>query len=165
MAFLLARTVRGFEIRMLGLSPQAAGYAGVNAVSTTLLLVAFSAGAAGLAGVGEVAGIHRRLIEPNSISLGYGYTAIIVALLARGNPLATILTALFLGWVFASGDVMRVTLRLPVQITGVINGMVLLFIICSEPLLRYKLVRREPPPEPATAPEASAESSAGGGAA
>ncbi len=152
-AFLLARTVRGFEIRMLGLSPQAASYAGVNAITTTLLLVALSAGAAGLAGVGEVAGIHRRLIEPNSISLGYGYTAIIVALLARGNPLASILTALFLGWVFAAGDVMRVGLRLPVQITGVINGMVLLLVICSEPLLRYRLVRRRPAaPRPDEAP-------------
>jgi ABC-type uncharacterized transport system permease subunit len=102
-----------------------------------------SAGAAGLAGVGEVAGIHHRLVDPNSISLGYGYTAIIVALLARGNPLATILTALFMGFVFASGDIMKVSLRLPSQMPSVINGLVLLFLVCSEPLLRYRLVRRE----------------------
>ena len=140
-AFLIMRMRLGFEIRMMGESPAAARYAGVNFFSTTLILVFLSAGAAGLAGVGEVAGIHHRLIEPNSISLGFGYTAIIVALLARGSPLAAILTALFLGWVFASGDIMKVALRLPFQITGVINGLVLLFIICSEPLLRYRLVR------------------------
>lgn len=147
-AFLLWRMKLGFEIRMLGESIEAARYAGVNFFGTTLLLVLFSAGAAGLAGVGEVAGIHHRLIEPNSISLGYGYTAIIVALLARGNPLGTVLTAFFLGLVFASGDVMKVSLGLPFQMTGVINGLVLLFIICAEPLIRYRLVRVEGPSAP-----------------
>lgn len=140
-AFLLARTRAGFEIRMMGEGPDAARYAGVNFLRTTLLLILVAAGAAGLAGVGEVAGIHHRLTEPNSISLGYGYTAIIVALLARGNPLLVIVTAFFLGMVFAAGDVMRVSLRLPTQMTSVISGMVLLFLICTEPLLRYRLAR------------------------
>ena len=140
-AFLINRMRLGFEVRMIGEGPAAARYAGVNFLTTTLILVSLAAGAAGLAGVGEVAGIHHRLVEPNSISLGFGYTAIIVALLARGSPLAAILTALFMGWVFASGDVMKVALRLPFQITGVINGLVLLFIIRSEPLLRYRIER------------------------
>ena len=142
MVLLLSRSRLGFEIRLMGESPSAARYAGVDFFSTTLLLVALSAGAAGLAGVGEVAGIHHRLIDPVSISLGYGFTAIIVALLARGNPYAVIITALFMGLVFASGDIMKVALGLPGQITGVINGLILLFVICTEPLLRYKLVRR-----------------------
>ena len=147
--FLLARMRLGFEIRMMGESPEAAHYAGVNFLRTTILLVLLSAGAAGLAGVGEVAGIHKKLLEPNSISLGYGYTAIIVALLARGNPLATLATALLLGWVFASGDVMKVSLRLPDQMTGVINGLLLLCVICVEPLLRYRFVRDIPASPPA----------------
>ncbi len=145
--FLLTRMQLGFEIRMMGESTNAARYAGVNFLSTTLILVLLSAGAAGLAGVGEVAGIHHRLIEPNSISFGFGFTAIIVALLARGNPLAAIFPALFLGWVFASGDIMKVALGLPFQITGVINGLVLLFIICSEPFLRFRLERLPKPSE------------------
>ncbi len=139
--FLLSRMKLGFEIRMMGESPEAAHYAGVSFLTTTVLLVLLSAGAAGLAGVGEIAGIHKKLLEPTSISQGFGYTAIIVALLARGNPLATLATALLLGWVFASGDVMKVALRLPDQMTGVINGLLLLCIICIEPLLRYRLVR------------------------
>ena len=142
--FLLTRMKLGFEIRMLGESPEAARYAGVNFLRTTVLLVLLSAGAAGLAGVGEVAGIHKKLLEPDSISLGYGYTAIIVALLARGKPLATLATALLLGWVFASGDVMKVSLRLPDQMTGVINGTLLLCLICIEPLLRYRFVKDTP---------------------
>lgn len=141
--FLLWRMTLGFEIRVMGESPQAAYYAGINFFSTTMLLVLLSAGAAGLAGVGEVAGIHRKLIEPTSISLGYGYTAIIVALIARGNPLAVIPTALFFGLIFASGDVMKVSLKLPAQMVDVINGLILLCIICAEPLLRYKFIRRQ----------------------
>jgi ABC-type uncharacterized transport system permease subunit len=140
-AFLVTRMRLGFEIRLMGENPIAARYAGVNILFATTMLVALSAGAAGLAGVGEVAGIHHRLIEPNSISLGFGYTAIIVAMLARGSPIAAVFTALFLGWVFASGDIMKVTLGLPFQITGVINGLVLLFIISSEPLLRFRIER------------------------
>ena len=139
--FLLSRMKLGFEIRMMGESPEAARYAGVNFLRTTILLVLLSAGAAGLAGVGEVAGIHKKLLEPNSISLGFGYTAIIVALLARGNPLATFATALLIGWIFASGDVMKVSLRLPTQMTDVINGLLLLCIICVEPFLRYRFVK------------------------
>ncbi len=141
--FLLWRMVLGFDIRIMGESPQAASYAGINFFNTTILLVLLSAGAAGLAGVGEVAGIHHKLLEPNSISLGYGYTAIIVALIARGNPLAVIPTALFFGLIFASGDVMKVSLKLPAQMIDVINGLILLCIICAEPLLRYKFVRSQ----------------------
>lgn len=139
--FLLARTTLGFEIRMMGLSQDAARYAGVNFLRTTLVLMLIAGGAAGLAGVGEVAGIHGRLVGPNDISLGYGYTAIIVALLARGHALVAILTSLFLGMVFASGDVVRVALRMPFQVTEVISGLILFFLICGEPLMRYRLRR------------------------
>jgi simple sugar transport system permease protein len=140
-AWLLTKTRFGFEVRMMGESPDAARYAGVDSFRTTLVLVLVSAGAAGLAGVGEVAGIHHRLVDPASLSVGYGYTAIIVALLARRDPLAALVTAAFLGWVAASGDVMQVALRLPSQITGVTQGLVLLCIIGVEPFLRYRLVR------------------------
>lgn len=139
--FLLQRTRLGFEIRTLGGSPKAAHYAGINFTRTTVLLALVAAGAAGLAGVGEVAGIHHRLVEPTQLSLGYGYTAIIVALLARGNPVAVLATALLLGLVSASGDVARVTLRMPLQITEVISGLILFFLISAEPFLRYRLSR------------------------
>jgi general nucleoside transport system permease protein len=151
--FMLRRMKLGFDIRIMGESPDAARYAGINFFSTTMLLVLLSAGAAGLAGVGEVAGIHHKLLEPNSISLGYGYTGIIVALLSRGNPLGTIPAALFLGLIFASGDVMKAGLGLPTQMVDVMNGLVLICIICAEPLLRYRFVRQRKDASPVTAPE------------
>jgi general nucleoside transport system permease protein len=138
---LLARSTLGFEIRMMGASPSAARYAGVNFLRTTIVLMLIAGGAAGMAGVGEVAGIHGRLVGPYDVALGYGYTAIIVALLARRNPLGAIVSALFLGFVFAAGDIIKVTLRLPFQITDVISGLVLFFLICSEPLIQYRLKR------------------------
>jgi general nucleoside transport system permease protein len=151
--FMLRQMKLGFDIRVMGESPDAARYAGINFFSTTMILVLLSAGAAGLAGVGEVAGIHRKLLEPNSISLGYGYTGIIVALLARGNPLGTIPAALFLGLVFASGDVMKAGLGLPTQMVDVINGLVLICIICAEPLLRFRFVRQGKDASPLPKPE------------
>jgi len=140
--FLLARSKLGFELRVLGGSPEAARYAGMNVFRVTLALTLLSAGAAGLAGVGEVAGIHHRLLAPEQISLGYGYTAIIVALLARGQPLAAIPTALLLGVIFAAGDVAKVSLGMPAQVTGVMSGLVLLCLLAAEPLIRYRVVRR-----------------------
>lgn len=139
LAFFLARTRLGFEIRVLGGNPAAARYAGISPSRTLLVAMLISAGAAGLAGVGEVAGIHHKLLFPTQVSLGYGYAAIIVAWLARGSPLAAILTALFLGLIFSSGDVMKVTLQMPFRITDVFNGLILFFLIGGERLLRYRV--------------------------
>ena len=139
LALLLYRMRLGYEIRVLGESPETARYAGINPLRATVIVMLISAGAAGLAGVGEVAGIHHRLLAPTQISLGYGYTAIIVAWLARGNPLAAILSALLMGFIFASGDVAKVALRIPAQIVDVMNGLLLFFLIGGERLLYYRI--------------------------
>ena len=138
-ALLLARTRLGFAIRVQGHSPDAARYAGINPIRTILIVMVLAGGAAGLAGVGEVGGIHHRLLDPNQISLGFGYAAIIVAWLARGSPAASILTAVFLGLIFASGDVMRVSLQMPARVTDVFNGLILFCLIGSERLLYVRL--------------------------
>lgn len=138
LAFLLSRTRAGFEIRALGHNPAAARYAGMDPLRTTLLVMIISGGAAGLAGVGEVAGIHHKLLAPEQVSLGYGYAAIIVAWLARGSPLVAIVTALLLGLIYTTGDVMKVALQMPARVTDVFNGLILFFLIGSERLLSYR---------------------------
>lgn len=138
-AFLLNRTRLGFEIRVQGQSPDAARYAGINTLRTTLAVMVLSGGAAGLAGVGEIAGIHHKLLDPNHVSLGFGYAAIIVAWLARGNPLAAIITATLLGLIYTSGDVVKVSLQMPFRVTDVFNGLILFFLIGSERLLYYRV--------------------------
>lgn len=138
--WLLRHTRLGFSIRVMGDGPEAARYAGIKLLPTTLALAALAAGAAGIAGAGEVAGIHHRLIEPTSVSMGYGYTAILVALLARQRAWAVLITAPLLGWVFAAGDVIKVSLQLPFQITDVMIGVTLLLLVAAEPLLSYRPV-------------------------
>jgi len=83
--------------------------------------------------------VQKMLLDPSKLSLGYGYTAIIVAWLARRNPLAVIVTSLLFGVIMAGGDVIKVTLGLPSQLVNVFNGLILFFLIGSEILMRYKL--------------------------
>jgi len=139
---LLARTRQGFEIKVVGENPDAARFAGMSQLKTTLLVMLISGGLAGLAGVGEMAGIHGMLRSATQISMGYGYTAIIVAWLARRNPLAVIGTACFFGVLMAGGDVIKVSLRLPFQLINVFNGLIMFFLIGSEILMRYKISLR-----------------------
>ncbi len=144
-AFILARTKLGYEIRVVGQNPDAARYAGISFTAVLSLVMLISGGLAGLAGVGEVAGIHWRLRSPSHISMGYGYTAIIVAWLARGSPVAAIFTALLFGLIFAAGDYMKTVLGLPFQITGVFNGLILFFLIGFDLLMfwRVRIAQRE----------------------
>ena len=161
--WLLRYTRLGFSIRVMGDGPDAARYAGIKLLPTTLALAALAAGVAGIAGAGEVAGIHHRLIEPTSVSMGYGYTAILVALLARRKAWATLITAPLLGWVFAAGDVIKVSLQLPFQITDVIIGLTLLLLVAAEPLLSYRPVwqRRGGSEDAPTTPETQARPEVG----
>ena len=138
-AWLLFRTTLGFEARVVGENPEAARYAGVRAARTLLWIALFSGGAAGLAGFVEVAGHHHRLLAPLQISLGYGYTAIIVAWLGRNHPLAALFTGLLLGFVFAAGDVAKVALQVPFQLVGAANGLILFALIAAEVLIRYRV--------------------------
>jgi ABC-type uncharacterized transport system permease subunit len=136
---LITRTRQGFEIRVVGENPHAARFAGISQVKTILLVMLISGGFAGLAGVGEIAGVHGMLRSSGQISMGYGYTAIIVAWLARCNPLAVIVTALFFGVIMAGGDVIKSSLGLPFQLINVFNGLILFFLIGSEVLMRYRV--------------------------
>jgi general nucleoside transport system permease protein len=133
------RTRVGFEIRVVGENPDAAKYAGISQTKITVLAMVISGGLAGIAGVGEVAGIHHMLFNPSSIALSYGYTAIIVAWLARRNPLAVILTSFLFGVIMRGGDVIKISLGLPFQLVNVFNGLILFFLIGSEILIRYRI--------------------------
>jgi len=137
--FLVKRTRVGFEIRVVGENPHAARFSGISQVKITILAMVVSGGLAGIAGVGEVAGIHHMLLSPLHISVGYGYTAIIVAWLARRNPLAVILTSFLFGVILRGGDVIKVSLGLPFQLVNVFNGLILFFLIGSEILMRYRI--------------------------
>jgi simple sugar transport system permease protein len=136
---LLTRTKRGYEIRVTGENPEASRYAGMDYQRVALLVMVISGGLAGLAGMGEVAGIHYRLRPPEAISPGYGFTAIIVAWLARLNPLAAILSAFLFGGLLVGGDAIQIALNLPAATVQIFNGVILLFVIAAELFNQYKL--------------------------
>jgi simple sugar transport system permease protein len=129
---LLSRTTFGFALRVVGENAGAARYIGLNASRLTTVIALVTGGLAGLAGVGEVAGIHHRLLEPSQISLGYGFTAVIVAWLARGNPGLTLVTAPLMAIILAGGDALKISLNLPFRIVDVFSGVMLLCLIASE---------------------------------
>lgn len=136
---LLTRTKWGYEIRVTGENPAAARYAGMDYLKIVLLVMVISGGLAGLAGVGEVAGIQHRLRYPQGISPGYGFTAIIVAWLARLNPLVAVVTSLLLGGLLVGVDAIQVAMRLPIATIYIFNGVILLFVLGGDLLTRYRI--------------------------
>jgi general nucleoside transport system permease protein len=132
----------GYEVRVIGENPEAGKYAGINFFRTTLIIMAISGGVAGLAGVGEVAGIHYHLSYPASISSGYGYTGIIVAWLAKLNPLFVIVSGLFFAGILVGGDAIQISLGLPAATVQVFNGTLLIFLIMGDYFLKNKVTLR-----------------------
>lgn len=89
-----------------------------------------------------MAGIHLRLLEPAQISLGYGFTAILVAWLARGRPLLVLVTAPLLGLILAGGDALKMALSMPFRVVDVVAGLLLLALIGAEAWSRHRLIWR-----------------------
>ena len=139
LAVVLYRTRFGYEVRVIGENPEAGRYAGIDFFNTTLIIMAVSGGMAGLAGVGEAAGIHHYLSYPASISSGYGYTAIIVAWLAKLNPLYVIVSGIFFAGILVGGDAIQISLGLPAATVEVFNGTLLVFLIMGDFFLKNKV--------------------------
>lgn len=136
---LFSRTTLGFEIKVSGESRRVAEYAGIDYGRALLVSMVVSGALAGLAGVGEVCGIHHRLRYASAISSGYGYAGIIVAWLGELNPLASIFSAFFIAFLFAGGDVIQISLGLPFGVVDVFNGSILTSLLISEVLSRYRV--------------------------
>jgi simple sugar transport system permease protein len=135
---LLARTRLGYELKVTGESRLAAKYAGIDYVKLTLVVMFISGGLAGLAGMGLVSGIVLRL--RHGISPGYGYSAIIIAWLARLNPLACVPVSVLFGGLLVAGDALQIGLGLAFATTSVFQALILLFVVGGEVLTRYKVV-------------------------
>lgn len=126
---ILNKSKLGYEIRVVGDNIEAARYAGLDIPKIVLIVLLLSGGLAGLAGVGEVAGIHHRLRVASGISPGYGYTAVIVAWLGRLNPILILLVSFLFGGLLVGGDAIQVSLGLPGATINFINGLILIFIL------------------------------------
>ncbi|MDA3955822.1 ABC transporter permease [Oceanispirochaeta sp.] len=139
LSFIVYRTRFGYEIRVIGENSEAGKYAGIDFFRTTVLMMVLSGGVAGLAGVGELTAIHHHLSYPETISAGYGFTAIIVAWLGRLNPGFTILSGLFFAGIIVGGDAIQMSMGLPAATVNVFNGLLLVFLIMGDFLLSHRV--------------------------
>ncbi|HYD98840.1 MAG TPA: ABC transporter permease [Alphaproteobacteria bacterium] len=147
---LLARSLIGFQVKVIGLAPDAAAYAGFSQKRMVWFCLLLSGGLAGLAGLFEVAGPIGQLTP--TVSPGYGFTAIIVAFLGRLNPIGILLAALLLALTFIGGEATQISMGLPVAVTGVFQGMLLFFLLACDVLVRYRLRWQGATPAAAPAP-------------
>jgi general nucleoside transport system permease protein len=130
--FIWRRTKWGFEVSVIGDNARAARYAGMNLTRNIVAVMMVSGGLAGLAGMVEVSGVVHRLQE--RFSPGYGYTAIIIAWLAKLNPIAIIPVAYLFGGLLVGGDAIQ-----PAGIADLLQGIVLFVVVGGEMLLQYRI--------------------------
>ncbi|MDQ0393193.1 ABC transporter permease [Labrys monachus] len=136
-AILLWRSLKGFEIRVLGEAPRAGLFAGFSPQRTTLVVFAVSGALAGLAGVSVADGTMGMLQIP--FASGYGFTAIIVAFLGRLNPVGILLAGLLLALSYLGGEAAQISLKVPIGITSVIQGLLLFYVLACDTLILYRL--------------------------
>ncbi len=134
---LMTFTIVGFQVRVVGLAPAAARFAGFSRKRVIWLSLLIGGGLAGLAGTFEVAGPIGQLVPV--ITPGYGFTAIIVAFLGRLHPLGIILSGLLMALSYIGGENAQVEVGLPQAVTGVFQGLLLFFLLASDFLVRYRI--------------------------
>lgn len=137
---LQTRTTLGFEIRAVGQNAEAARFAGVPVNRVLLKTALLSGGLAALAGFSEVAGLKGNLTL--DLSPGFGYTGIIVAMLALLNPLGVVLSAIFVAGVFVGADSMSRAAGVPTYIADILLATALLTMVLALRLTRARLVWR-----------------------
>jgi ABC-type uncharacterized transport system permease subunit len=137
--FFLAKTLKGFEVRVLGMSPKAGRFAGFSSKSMVFFAFMLSGGLAGLAGIAEVSGAIGQLRE--SISPGYGFTAIIVAFLGRLNPIGAVFAGIVLAVTYLGGEAAQFdsALKISSKLARVFQGMLLFFVLACDTLIVYRI--------------------------
>lgn len=138
---LLAKTVWGFEVKVIGDSPECARYAGMAIRRNILTVMALAGGLAGLAGFCQVSGVECRI--PREVFAQYGYTAIIVAWLAKARPLGVALVAFLFGGLLTGGEMIQIDMGVPVSVVNILTGSILFFLLAGDLFLNYRVVARK----------------------
>jgi ABC-type uncharacterized transport system permease subunit len=136
---LLRFTTAGFRIRAAGANPRAAAFAGIAVGRTSVLVALLSGALAGLAGAVEVAG--RTAYLTLDMSPGYGYSGIVVAMLAMLNPLGVVAAAVFVAGMLVGADSMSRAVGVPTYIADVIVAVSLIAMLVATMLTQYRIRR------------------------
>jgi general nucleoside transport system permease protein len=136
---LLKYTTLGFEIRAVGANPGAARFAGMPVAAVNVKVALLSGALAGLAGAVEVAG--RTGYVTLDMSPGYGYTGIVIAMLAMLNPLGVVAAAVFVAGMLVGADSMSRAVTVPTYIADVIVAVSLIAMLVATMLTQYRVRR------------------------
>ena len=134
---LLKHTTTGFEIRAVGANPRAAAFAGMPVAWVQVKVALLSGALAGLAGVIEVAG--RAGYVTLDMSPGYGYSGIVIAMLAALHPLGVVAAAVFVAGILVGADSMSRAVNVPTYIADVIVSVSLICVLVATMLTQYRL--------------------------
>jgi ABC-type uncharacterized transport system permease subunit len=137
--WLLWKTRLGYEIRAIGLNPTAAKFKGVNTTRVIILIMIISGGLAGLAGAGELIGLHYRL--KTELSTGIMASGIIIAMLAGLNPLWVIPAAILFGGLMTGASSMQILTGVPTAMVQTIQAIVLFLVLSTQVIAMYRIRR------------------------
>lgn len=137
----LWKTPIGYRMRAVGAERRAARYAGIKVENYLVLAMVLAGGFAGIAGAVEVCGVHHRGLE--SISAGYGFSGIVVALFGGLHPLGIIPASVLFGLLIVGADMMQRSVAVPASIIMAIQGLIILAIVGSQVFLTHADMREK----------------------
>ena len=140
--FVLQRTTPGFELRTVGLNPNAAHYAGMSVNRTIVLVMAGSGALAGIAGAAEVAGATNGTFTPG-VFANIGFDSIAIALLARSNPFAIIPAGILWGALLSGAPLMQLQADLSIDLVQIVQALIVLF-VAADAIVRWIFRIRAP---------------------
>jgi len=135
--FVMNKTRWGFELKVIGDNPKAARYSGISIEKNLIIAMLLSGALAGLAGSIQVLGVQHRL--QHGFSIGYGYTAIIVAWLSRLNPVGVVIVSFLFGGLLVGGEQLQIIMRLPISMISALQGLILFSLLATESIFKYRI--------------------------
>lgn len=139
-AFLFKKTALGYRIEAVGEAPEAAVYGGIDRKKYTVLILGISGAFCGFAGMAEVYGTYYRVLD--GITTSFGFTAMLIALLARLNPFAVVAGSLFISVLTVGANSMQIALNVPTSIVNVIQSLIIVFVLITPSILAHLQARR-----------------------
>lgn len=138
----------GYQMQVAGLADSAALYAGFRRRRMIWIGLLVGGGAAGIAGISEVAGPIGQLLP--SVSPGYGYAGIIVAFVGRLHPVGILFASLLMSLLYLGGETAQMELGLPSAITGVFQGVLLFYLLAADMFINFRIRNTQAVPETTT---------------
>ncbi len=133
-------TKKGYEIEVVGESINTAKYAGMNVNAIILYAITLSGGLLGLVGMIQASAMEKTISY--TLSGGYGFTAIITTWLSGVKAQYILITSIAFAILLQGGSFVQVSMQIPQAVAGMIQGIILFFVLGSEFFIKYKLVGR-----------------------